>query len=118
MYVLFVLVFLLFSRVICGSLTVTDHCPLWHIKQNRVCQCGASIKGAVFCGGMDTIVIIPGYCMTWDNVTQNAVVNRLLISRQTGKGPIVGSALMDMDLLHFLMVLLVPTVLNIDTSGS
>jgi hypothetical protein len=85
MYVMFVSVFVLFSRVICGSLTVTDryHCPLLHIKQNGVCQCGASINGAVFCGRMDTIVIIPGYCMTWDNVIQNAVVNRLLIPRQT-----------------------------------
>jgi hypothetical protein len=83
MYVMFVSVFLLLSRVICGSLTVTDHCSLWHIKQNGICQCGASINGAVSCNGMDTIVIIPEYCMTWDNVTQSAVVNRCLLSRQT-----------------------------------
>jgi hypothetical protein len=69
--VMFVSVFLLVSRVICSqSLTVTDHCPLWHIEQNGVCQCGASINGAISCNGMDTITVIPGYCMTWDNVTQ------------------------------------------------
>jgi hypothetical protein len=62
MYIIFVSVFLLISRVTYyGSLTVTDHCPLWHIKQNGVCQCGASINGAVLCDGMDTI----SYSNTW-----------------------------------------------------
>ena len=74
-------IFLLVSRIVYSCLAVTDHCPLWHIKQNGICQCGASINGAVLCGGMDTIAVIPGYCMTWDNVTQ-AVVNRCLISHQ------------------------------------
>ena len=72
-----------YSRIVYGCLAVTDHCPLWHIKQNGVCQCGASINGAVLCGGMDTIAIIPGYCMTWDNATQNTVVNRCVLSHQT-----------------------------------
>ena len=86
MYVKFMLVSLLIiSRIIYGCLAVhvTDTCPLWHIKQNGVCRCGANINGAVVCGGMDTIAIIPGYCMTWDNVTQNAIVSRCLLSRQT-----------------------------------
>ena len=81
---MFVSVFLLVSRVICcQSLAIIDHCPLWHIKRNGVCQCGASINGAILCGGIDTIVVIPGYCMTWDNVTQNTIVSPCLLSRQT-----------------------------------
>ena len=82
MYGKFVSAFLLVSRLVYSCSVVTDHCPLWHIKQNGVCQCGASINGAVFCGGTDVIVVIPGYCMTWDNATQNAVVNRCLLSHQ------------------------------------
>ena len=83
MYIKFVSVFLLVNRVICfQSLAVSDHCPLWHVKRNGVCQCGASINGAVLCGGIYTIAIAPGYCMTWDNVSQNAVVNFCLLSRQ------------------------------------
>ena len=83
MYGKFVSVFLLVSRIVYGCSAVTDDCPLWHIKRNGVCQCGASVNGAVSCDGIDTIVVIPGYCMTWDNATQNAVVNRYLISHQT-----------------------------------
>ena len=83
MYGKFVSVFLLVSRIVYGCSAVTDDCPLWHIKQNGVCQCGASINGAVSCRKIDVIVVIPGYCMTWDNVSQNVVVNRCLLSRQT-----------------------------------
>ena len=65
MYIMCVSVFLLVSRVMCcQSLANIDHCPLWHIKRNGVCQCGASINGAVLCGRIDTTVVIPGYCMT------------------------------------------------------
>ena len=153
MYGKFVSVFLLVSGIVYDCSAVTDHCPLWHVKRNglRVCQCGASINEAIFCGGIDTIAVTPGYCMTWDDVSQNAVVNRCLLSRQIpnacqhhvlnaylviptnlsgpelnymtcikntiGKGSIVGSVLMAMDLLHFRTVSLVPIVLNSGTSG-
>ena len=82
MYGKFVSVFLLVSGIVYGCLAVTDDCPLWHVKRNGVCQCGTSISGAILCGRMDTIAVMPGYCMTWDNVSQSAVVNRCLLSRQ------------------------------------
>ena len=150
MYGKFVSVFLLVSGIVYDCSAVTDDCPLWHVKRNGVCQCGTSISGAILCGGMDTIAVMLGYCMTWDNVSQSAVVNRCLLSRQASdscqhhslnaylviptnlsgpelnyvtckeynrKGSIVGSVLMAMDLLHFLIVSLAPTVLNTGTFG-
>ena len=66
MYGKFVSVFLLVSGIVypdCSA--VTDDCPLWHIKWNGVCQCGASINEVIFCGGIDTVAVIPGYCMTY-----------------------------------------------------
>ena len=53
MYVTFVSVLLLVSRIVYDYLAIADHCPLWHVKQNGVCKCGASINGAVSCGGID-----------------------------------------------------------------
>ena len=82
MYGKFVSVFLLVSGIVYDCSAVTDDCPLWHVKWNGVCQCGASINEVIFCGGIDTIAVTPGYCMTWDDVSQNAVVNRCLLSRQ------------------------------------
>ena len=43
-------------------------------------QFGASINGVILCGGMDTIAVMPGYCMTWENVILNAVVLNELYS--------------------------------------
>lgn len=83
MSVKFLLASLLVSRLIYyGCLAVTDTCPLWHIKQNGVCRCGSKINGAIVCDGVDSITIHPGQCMTWDSVTQKAVVNRCLLSRR------------------------------------
>jgi hypothetical protein len=70
MYIKFVPVFLLVNRIIYSCLAIADHhCPLWYIEWNGVCQCGASKDGAVLCGDMGTIAIVPGYCMGVDKVT-------------------------------------------------
>ena len=61
----------LVSRVVihvCASLTVADHYPLWPIGVCHAVWCQHKFNGVILCGGMDTIAIMPGYCMTWENV--------------------------------------------------
>ena len=53
------------------------HCPVWHTKRNNKCICGATVNGIVKCEEADTYIkVAPGHCMTWDNATWSAEVNR------------------------------------------
>ena len=58
-------------------------CPLWHIKKNNKCICGATVNGIVKCEESNThIKVAPGHCMTWNNTILSAEVNRCPFSHQ------------------------------------
>ena len=59
------------------------HCPVWHIKRNNKCICGASVNGIVKCAEANTYIkVAPGHCMTWDNATWSAEINRCPFSHR------------------------------------
>ena len=48
-------------------------CPIWHVRDNNngQCECGVSLNGVVNCD--EKIVYVKhGFCMTWNNSTNNA----------------------------------------------
>ena len=49
-------------------------CPLWHVRRDNVCDCGAGIADSVSCDVSGSITVAVRLCMTWDN--HSAVVNR------------------------------------------
>ena len=63
--------------VVVNSFQESD-CPAWHDTIDGECKCVAGLDaGSVSCdvdGHSVTVVI--GHCMTWDNLTQSAIVNR------------------------------------------
>ena len=54
----------------------TGICPLWHVKWKGTCKCGDGLNGVVTCQGTESIDIRLGNCMTWNNETHTAIVNR------------------------------------------
>ena len=60
------------------------HCPLWHIKKNNKCMCGSTVNGIVKCEEANIYIkVAPGHCMTWNNITWSAEVNRCPFSHHT-----------------------------------
>lgn len=54
----------------------TGICPLWHVKWEDTCKCGDGLNGVVMCQETEGIDIRLGNCMTWNDETHSAVVNR------------------------------------------
>ena len=51
-----------------------DECPLWHIRNsNGDCECGASLNGVISCD-KKFIHVENGYCLTWNNLTKNKIL--------------------------------------------
>ena len=50
-----------------------NHCPLWHVRKNGKCECGARFQ--IDCQGTRFVTVGLGTCMTWDNATQREVVH-------------------------------------------
>ena len=57
-------------------------CPLWHVRSINTCKCGASLNEVVHCRGTDSVTVGLGHCMTWDNVSQRAVLLSCSLSRK------------------------------------
>ena len=56
-----------------------NDCPLWHIPdQNGHCVCGAEFDAKVLC--KKTFLHISNYCMTWNNLTNEAEILRCLFT--------------------------------------
>ena len=78
-HILFIIAILLdsFSFLAAGDIQQDiGTCPLWHIKSKDTCKCGDGINGEVTCEGTRSINVELGNCMTWNNVTQGAMVSR------------------------------------------
>ena len=66
-----------FILVVAGDVQPgTGICPLWHVEREGTCKCGDGLNGIVICQETEGINIRLGNCMTWDDETHSAVVNR------------------------------------------
>ena len=79
--IIFVLILALIYVKLAASNNVQDtECPLWHVKTVNMCNCGASLFNIVHCHGTESVTVGLGNCMTWDNVSQKAVLHRCPLS--------------------------------------
>ena len=84
--VIFVIIlFLSYLKLGAGSKHQDTECPLWHVWRMNICKCGASLFNVVHCHGTDSVTVGLGHCMTWDNVSQGAVLHRCPLSGMISK---------------------------------
>ena len=68
---------LLLDSYSCLVLGNNSECPLWHIRGKDGCICGATLHDVIHCDEPNNIIFVEiGNCMTWDNITHMAIVNR------------------------------------------
>ena len=60
-------------------------CPLWHIRHKGICKCSIETKEFVTCTNDQKLIIGYGFCMTWNNTTHKAVLNRCPFTYQFSK---------------------------------
>ena len=58
------------------------NCPLWHVRKVDKCECGAILYGVVQCDKTVSITVGVGHCMTWDNVSHGAILQRCPLSHK------------------------------------
>ena len=58
------------------------NCPLWHIRKVDKCECGAILYGVVLCDETASITVSIGHCITWDNESHRAVLQRCPLSHK------------------------------------
>lgn len=51
-------------------------CPLWHVRYKDGCKCGHDVDGFVACTDDQKVIVNYGFCMTWNNITHSAILNR------------------------------------------
>ena len=57
----------------------TTHCPPWYRLNSSACECGSDLNGIIHCDPrVDYIMVLNGYCMTYDNTTGMTVVGACL----------------------------------------
>ena len=61
--------------MVAGNTSLDDNCPIWHIRSNDVCECGADVDGAVSCDIAHNILVKFGSCITWDIVSHSVTVS-------------------------------------------
>ena len=83
--VLSILLLDLCSYVVADNTMLNGNCPIWHIKSNEECKCGANLGGAISCDIAQNVLVRFGSCMTWDNVSQSVTVNYCPFSHQLSK---------------------------------
>ena len=76
------------SCLVSGYYLQSNECPLWHVKRGDLCECGTTLN-MISCE--ETIFVPLGFCMTWDNISQSAVVNRCPFSYQLSKNAVLCS---------------------------
>ena len=83
MSIIFAIIILAMSylKLAAGKNLQDTECPLWHVRSMNTCKCGASLFGAILCHGTDSVTVGLGHCMTWDNVSQRAVIQRCPLSQ-------------------------------------
>ena len=52
------------------------NCPLWHVRYKGICKYGSESGEFVTCTDDEKLTIRYGFCMTWNNVTHKAILNR------------------------------------------
>lgn len=57
--------------------------------QSSACECGSSLNNMISCE--ESVVVLVDFCMTWDNISQSAVVNRCPFSYQLSKDAVLCS---------------------------
>ena len=83
--VLSILLLDLCSYLVADNTLLNGNCPIWHIKSNDVCKCGANLGGAISCDRAHNVLVEYGSCMTWDNVSESITVNHCPFSHHISK---------------------------------
>ena len=63
--VLSVLLLDLCGYLVAENTSLDGNCPIWHIRSNDVCKCGANLERAVSCDIPHNVLVVFGSCMTW-----------------------------------------------------
>ena len=80
MFTIFLFILALNYLKLAASNNLQDsECPLWHVKRMNTCKCALQF---VFCHGTDSLTVRLGHCLTWDDVTEKAVLQRCPLSHK------------------------------------